>query len=348
MKNTPLVTIIIPVYNVEKYLRKCLDSVVGQTYTNLEIICVNDGSPDHSLEILEEYAARDNRIKIISQKNTGLSGARNTGLEHATGDYILFVDSDDWIDLDTCEKALREDADVVFWSYYREYGDKQLETSLYGSQKIRWGDDTVFELHRRMVGLSGKELRNPAQTDSMITLWGKLYKAQVLKGIQFVDTKLIGSEDTLYSIAAFCNVKSAVYLPDIYYHYRKDNQASFTSGSYKRDQVKKWRELYNRISAILDEHHADISFYAALENRRALGIIQLGLGISSDRTMRFSAKVKELRSILTAPDYRAAIKALPVGEMPIHWKVFFLAAKGKLCITMLGLLAVMNRLRSKV
>lgn len=348
MKDLPLISIIIPVYNVEKYLRKCLDSVVDQTYTNLEMICVNDGSPDHSLNILEEYAARDKRIKIISQENTGLSGARNTGLEHATGDYILFVDSDDWIDLDTCEKALQEDADVVFWSYYREYGDKKLKTAICGNERIRWDEDTVFELHRRMVGLSGKELRTPAQTDSMITLWGKLYRAQVLKGIKFVDTKLIGSEDTLYSIAAFCNVKSAVYLPDLHYHYRKDNQTSFTSGGYKRDQVKMWRELYRRISVLLDEHHADSSFYSALENRRALGIIQLGLGIGADPSMGVPEKIKELKRILTASDYSAAIKALPVGEMPIHWKVFFLAAKGRMYMTMLILLKIMNELRSKV
>lgn len=348
MRNPPLVSVIIPVYNVEKYLRKCLDSVIGQTYTKLEIICVNDGSPDRSLDILEEYAAGDNRIKIISQQNTGLSGARNTGLEHATGDYILFVDSDDWIDLDTCEKALQEDADVVFWSYYREYGDKQLETLLYGNQRREWTEKTAHELHRRMVGLSGKALCNPAQTDSLITLWGKLYRAQVLKGIQFEDTKLIASEDTLYNIAAFCNVKSAVYLPDLHYHYRKDNQSSFTSGGYKKNQVQMWRELYSRISAILDEHHADSSFYSALENRRALGIIQLGLGISSDSSMNFAAKRKELKSILTSSDYRVAIKALPVGAMPIHWKVFFLAAKGRMYVMMLVLLKIMNGLRSKV
>ena len=86
------VSVIIPVYNVEKYLTKCLDSVVNQTYTNLEIICVNDGSPDNSAKILEAFAKKDSRIKIINQENKGLSGARNTGIESATGDYIVFLD----------------------------------------------------------------------------------------------------------------------------------------------------------------------------------------------------------------------------------------------------------------
>lgn len=99
-----LVSIIVPIYNVETYLPKCLDSLINQTYSNIEIICVNDGSPDNSSEILEKYAQNDKRIKIINQENKGLSGARNTGIENAKGEYILFVDSDDWIELNTCEK----------------------------------------------------------------------------------------------------------------------------------------------------------------------------------------------------------------------------------------------------
>jgi len=102
--NLPLLTIAVAVYNTEKYLRECLDSVVDQTYRNLEIICVNDCSTDNSLEILEEYATKDKRIKIIiNEKNLGLGVTRNVGMEAAHGEYILFIDSDDWLDLTTCE-----------------------------------------------------------------------------------------------------------------------------------------------------------------------------------------------------------------------------------------------------
>lgn len=343
-----LISIIVPVYNVEKYLSKCLDSLIGQTYCNLEIICVNDDSPDGSIDILREYANRDKRIKVIHQGNTGLSGARNTGLCHATGDYIMFVDSDDWVDLNICEKALQEDADIVFWSYYREYGEKSLKTQIYSDQRLEWDAHTISELHRRLIGLSGKELINPAQTDSMSTAWGKLFKCRVLKNQFFVDTKYIGTEDALFNISVFFQAKSAVYIPDIYCHYRKDNQQALTAGCYKKELVIKWRELYRRVSALLDQNYADNSFYEALENRRALGVIQLGLGISADSTMCFKHKIKELRIILTSPDYRKAIRMLPISDMPIHWKVFFIAAKGKMCVTMLIVLKIMNWLRSKV
>ncbi len=112
------VTVIIPIYNVEEYLSRCLDSVINQTYKNLEIICVNDCSPDNSAKILEDYSKKDNRIKIINrEKNGGLSAARNSGLEVATGDYVYFIDSDDWIDHDYIEKmvgaAVRSKSKVI-------------------------------------------------------------------------------------------------------------------------------------------------------------------------------------------------------------------------------------------
>lgn len=347
MSGNGLISIIVPVFNVEKYLSVCLDSLIGQTYSNIEILCVNDGSQDHSIDILEEYAQKDSRIKIISQENRGISAARNAGLAHASGDYVMFVDSDDWIDLDTCEKALQENADVVFWSYFREYAEYNLETQLYGNQIIRWDAGTITQLHRRMVGLSGQELSNPAQTDSLITLWGKLYKSDILKGIEFVDTRLIGSEDTLFNIATFFDVESAAYLPDVHYHYRKTNQVSFTSGKYQKDHIHKWRELYSQIKGLLDEHDMDDSFYKALENRRALGIIQLGMMIASDSSMTLLQKVNELKQILNAKDYNYAIKQLPISNMPLHWKVFFILAKLKAYYPFLVLLAIMNRLRKQ-
>lgn len=348
MEKDSLISIIVPIYNVEKYLPQCLDSIIGQTYSNIEIICVNDGSPDNSIDILIDYAHRDSRIKIVSQKNKGLSSARNTGLHYASGDYIMFVDSDDWIDLDTCEKALQEDVDVVFWPYYREYGKKSLKTQPYGDERLEWDETTVFQLHRRMVGLYGSDLHNPAQIDSVITAWGKLFRREVVDQKEFVDTKYIGTEDALFNISVFFQVKSAVYRPDIYNHYRKDNQLSLTSGKYKKELVLKWRELYRRISILLDENYVDSSFYSALENRRAIGVLQLGLGISSDASMKISEKIEELRKILSASDYRAAMKALPVEKMPIYWKLFFLAAKGRMYFSMLALLKIMNGLRSKV
>lgn len=128
------ISIIVPVYNVEKYLPKCLDSLVNQTYANIEIICVNDGSPDNSLQILEEYARKDERIKIINQQNQGVSVARNVGIDNATGDYILFVDADDWLDTKACEiisEVFKENFDLI--SFNVIYSDNR--KNMFGFEK---------------------------------------------------------------------------------------------------------------------------------------------------------------------------------------------------------------------
>ena len=123
------ISVIVPVYNVEKFLPQCLDSILAQTLTDLEIICVNDGSPDNSLKILEEYAKKDKRIVIINQKNAGLSSARNTGIKAATGEYIGFVDSDDWIEPDFYQNlyqaAKEHNADIVGTGLYNVKNDKK-------------------------------------------------------------------------------------------------------------------------------------------------------------------------------------------------------------------------------
>ena len=133
----PLVSIIVPVYNVEKYLEDCLNSLINQTLDNIEIICVNDGSTDNSLEILENYAKKDDRIKVYSKENTGLGATRNYAIDRAQGEYILFVDSDDWVDLDTAkvlyEKAKSQDLDLLFYlvKNYDESSDRFYEEDYY-------------------------------------------------------------------------------------------------------------------------------------------------------------------------------------------------------------------------
>ena len=137
------VSIIIPVYNVEKYLPKCLDSVVGQSYADLEIICIDDGTPDGSAAVILSYAEKDGRIKLISQENQGLSGARNTGIGAATGEYIVFLDGDDWLDTEAIkaavEKAERNSADVVMWGYVREFPDRSAEKHLITAESMYFG-----------------------------------------------------------------------------------------------------------------------------------------------------------------------------------------------------------------
>lgn len=331
MSNTPKVSIILPVYNVEQYLPKCLDSIVNQTYINLEIICVNDETPDNSLKILEDYAQKDNRIIIVSQKNQGLSGARNTGAKYVTGDYIMYVDSDDWIELNTCEiavkKAIEQNADVVFWTYVREFAASSVPKVIYNEDEIIFEcEDVKNKLHRRFLGLLDSELSSPENADSIVTAWGKLYKASIIieNKLKYIDTKTIGTEDALFNLYAFGYVNKAVFINKCLNHYRKDNMTSLTK-TYKKNLFSQWQTLYDYMETYINENHCGNSFKSALNNRICLSIIGLGLNIlNSDLDVN---KVKEIKSIISCDRYRKAYKELKLSFFPIHWKIFFSFAK---------------------
>lgn len=349
MENTKI-SIIVPVYNAEKYLSKCLNSLMNQTYKNLEIICINDGSTDSSYDVLTRYARSDKRIIIHNQQNCGPSATRNVGLEIATGNYIVFVDSDDWLDWNTCENALRavlmHDADVVLWPYIKEYTTKSLTTNLFANKTNIWIDTEVIHLHTRMIGLIEQDLYDPSKLDSPVTVWGKMYRKSVLKNQRFVDTQLIGTgEDVLFNISVFFNVYRAVYISDTYYHYFKANSTSFTGGGYRPNLVLQWKELFRQIQAVLIAHQAPTVFFEALSNRIALGIIQLGIIISLDSTLSHRDKIQELQRILTMEHYKTSLSSLPIAEMPFHWKTFFFCAKHRLYTPLLCLLHIMNRLK---
>lgn len=344
------ISIIVPVYNNAPYLKQCLDSICGQTYTDLEIIAVNDGSEDDSLKILESYANSDSRIKVINQKNKGLSGARNAGIDASSGDYIMFLDGDDWVDITVCEKAISIaklfNTDLVLWSYYREYSTQAKPVYILGECEKQWDENNVSELYKQLVGLDGEQLREPQKTDAIVTAWGKLYRRAIIGNIRFVDTKIIGTEDVLFNIQVFSSICSAAYIPQTYYHYRKTNANSITR-CYKKDLVSQWGNLYNLIEFHLNESKAPKEFYKALNNRIALGLIGLGLNIVQGTNLSYIESIKELRIILSMDRYKKALKDLPMEYFPIHWKLFFYCARKKAVIPMYLLLKIMNYLRGR-
>lgn len=342
-----MISIIVPVYNTEKYVEQCIHSLVNQTYQDLEIIVVNDGSSDNSETIIKNLQKTDKRIQLITQENQGLSGARNTGLSFANGQYVMFVDSDDWLDNNACEillkAAKKNHSDVVLFPYIREYLNNSKETLLFNNDSC-FVDDLVIQLRRRFVGLTDEELAHPEIIDNIVTAWGKLFKRSVAQGVYFVDTKDVGTEDLLYNVQLFWNVKSAVYISDTFYHYRKDDMSSLTH-CYKKDLVFRWQHLYSLIEMELREHQVTPDFYEALSNRICFGLIGLGLNLAEDKSMKHAEKVRELRKILLMDHYRSALSRLPIQNLPAKWKPFFYFAKHGQANSMFMMLSVMNILR---
>lgn len=348
IRNMPLVSVIIPVYNTKKYLAECLDSVCAQTYPQLEIIAVDDGSTDDSGNLLREYSQKDGRIQVIAQENQGLSAARNIGLECSSGEYVMFLDSDDWIDRKTCDTAIQmmtdTKSDVILWSYMREYPTSSKPVYLLGENICMWDESEIKALYKQFIGVQREQLLEPQKTDSLITAWGKLYRRSIIGDIRFVDTKIIGTEDALFNIQVFSQVKRAVYIPNTFSHYRKTNADSLTR-KYKNRLVYQWQELYRRIKLQLDSENASAEYYQALSNRIALGLIGLGLNLAEDDRLNFTQKRRELKKILQMPQYRAALSSLPFGYFPIHWKVFFACAKRGWSFLLSTLLLIMNQMR---
>lgn len=347
MKAYPLVSIVIPVYNVERYLRQCLDSVVNQTYKNLEIVCVNDGSPDRSIEILEQYAERDSRLKVITIENRGLSGARNVGTEACTGEFLIYLDSDDWVDLNTVELAvdamMENSADLVLWNYSKEYNQSSQPVKVF-SERTLYEDDNYIRLHQRLVGLTGEQLQHPEQCDSISTAWGKLYKAEIIKSnhIEFVNTKIIGTEDLLFNAEVFNYCKSAVALPNCLNHYRKTNAGSLTR-QYRPRFFEQWTELQRRLKIVCaDKEYLQQS----VSNRVALSTIGLGLRVIGSNSS-FQGKKDALYGIISTPRYEEAYAKLETKFLPLHWKAFFFCAKYKMTILLMFLLWAMKTMISR-
>lgn len=333
-----IISIIIPCYNVENYIEQCLSSIITQTYIHLEIICVNDGSTDETHNWLEKFAAKDGRIIVVNQQNGGLSTARNIGIQKSTGTYLMFLDSDDWLEPDTIEKALEDSGeDLICFSYNRIFQHKTIprDLNLSGIQEASF-------IQRRIVGLLGEELKDPSQADSLVTAWGKLYKAEFIKHnqISFTDTKIIGTEDALFNVEFLEFARSVKVLNLPLYNYRKSNFHSLTN-SYKPQLFEQWKLLYSMINEIIKGKGPD--FTSAFQNRICLGLIGLGLNECS-APHSLNLKRRHLYVILQDECYISAFNHLEMQYFPFHWKMFFYFAKKKYASPLLLMLLFMNRI----
>ena len=252
----PLVTVVVPIYNVEKYLDRCIFSIINQTYQDLEIILVDDGSPDNCPQICDDYARKDSRIKVIHKKNAGLGMARNTGIDHATGEYICFFDSDDYVELDTIATcvatATEHNADVVLFGHDRVTNEgKQISTQIPCPPKCLFTNEEITRVLLPM-SLSGNQKRNE-DWKTPLSACNKLYSLEMIRksGWRFVSERDIISED-FYSLTELHGYLQRVYILDrVFYHYTVNNAS--LSCSYKPDRFERTRVFYNAMVSLGNE-----------------------------------------------------------------------------------------------
>lgn len=344
------VSVIVPVYRTEAYLEQCVDSLLAQTYSNLEIILVDDGSPDRSPAICDEYAAKHGNIHVIHKKNEGAGLARKTGLDLASGDYVLFVDGDDWLDhntvADCLERARTDKADCVMFGYVREYPEKQIMNPLFDQDFSYDEEESEKRIHRRIVGLTGEELCEPHRIDNLSSFCMRLLRRDIAKKGRFVSERKIGtSEDTIFNLYALDDCRIS-YINCCFYHYRKTNAQSITT-AHKPDLSEKWDVMYGEIQAYIDNSGKAEAYHTPFLNRVACGMIGLGLNeVGSEESIW--EKASKIRRILNKPLYREAFDQLNISYCGIKWKVFFLLCKKRAAFLLTIMLQIVNYLRSRV
>jgi glycosyltransferase EpsH len=342
-----MVNLIVPVYNVERWLPRCLDSLSRQTLRDIEVILVDDGSTDASGVICDTAAASDRRFRVIHKPNGGVSAARNTGLDVARGKFVAFVDADDWIDPETCETALdtalKHRADITLWSYVREFPDGRRSPRPLAAGDTTFSGEAMRRLHRRVVGPVGDELRDPSLLHSWGTVWGKLYRREVIGRTRFVDTREVGSaEDALFNVEVFGHARRAVYIDRPMYHHRKTGGS--TTGGHNPRLDEGWARLHTLMEQIITGRGLGEDFAQALDNRVALGLI--GRSFNELRSPRDrAAKIREIRNTISTTAYHTAIERLALRRLPPGWRLFFAAARAGNAAAVLLLAHVIDRLR---
>lgn len=344
------VSVIIPIYNSENFLERCIESVIHQTHENLEIILINDGSLDNSLAICDEYSQKDERILVIDQKNAGQAAAWDRATYTSTGDYLVYIDADDWINTTIIERALncayQQGSEIVFWPYVKEYeNNSKPENSIFKEDRTFSGNDMIW-LRRRALGMLNEETRDPIRTDAFNSVWGKLIKRDIIvnANLHFESTSYVGSTDVLFINELMRKVNVVSYLNFYGTHYRKYNPSSLTK-NYQLTLYTKLKSLFFELEKRILNENSTHQERIALANRIAFSLINIGLSLNSDRLSHSTKdRVAHLDMILNDPQYVNAIAQLKINYLPVHWKLFFLLAKWKLAYPLFQLSIVMKRL----
>lgn len=235
----PLVSVIVPVYKVEAYLPQCVESIIGQTYQNLEIILVDDGSPDACGSICDDYAKKDNRIKVFHKHNGGLSDARNYGIAQSTGEYLGFVDSDDWIELDMFEVLVNvaeaNGADIVACGFYHEYPKR----TVVDARVEKKYDNTIHQVSALI------------KDDIDAFIWNKLYRKTCFSDIAFPYGRFF--EDIFTAHKLFLKATSCIYVSKPFYHYIKRRKNSITETFSMDNLIDFWQAHKTRYDFFLHD-----------------------------------------------------------------------------------------------
>ena len=322
MKNDIAVSIIVPVYNAKEYLVKCLDSVVNQTLKNIEIIFVDDGSTDGSSEICKEYAAKDNRIIYFKKENEGLAAARQDGIERASGEYVGFVDSDDWLELNMYERmytvAKENDADVVFCNCYKDESEKNsyyLEPGVYDRKRI---EEEI--LPRSLANLTPKGANDVIRWSNCL----RMYKLSLIKdnNISFGRTFRRSQDLQLTFETTLCAQKYISLNDEFLYHNRTQGNADSLSRGYTKNYWKLIRPLIDKLYKDVENYKKqDLSY-----NMHLCAFFFAENGIRNEcntKTLTLRDKLKNINAVRNDEIVKNAIKYVDYKKLNKYYSMIY-------------------------
>lgn len=272
MNNTPKVSVIVPVYKVpEQYLRRCIESLIAQTLDEIEIILVDDGSPDQCGKICDNYADLDNRIKVIHKENGGLSAARNSGYHASRGEWITFLDGDDWIEPTTCREnynyGVEKAVDLVIFGTVQDFESQHLPFRYHYNDGKIFQDDECKQLQSEILNFNG----------NIATAWAKLIRKSILdeNHIEHNPALRQGSEGIEFNIRLFEKIKSAAFTDKIYYHYIFNSDSISAKHDEKNHQfvIQCFEEVQKQITKSGNREALEKLFY----NRFAYVIVAVAI-----------------------------------------------------------------------
>lgn len=327
----PKVSIIIPVYNVEEYLDKCVQSAINQSLKDIEIILVDDESPDNCPQLCDEYAKKDSRIRVVHKKNGGLGFARNSGLEIATGEYVTFLDSDDFVELDTYENLYqivsKDNADAIYYKLDRFYNDKDTIVVTHKEKNNVFYENQIKDL---MLDVIASDLSEKAEHKVNCSSCTGVYKLSIIKqnNVSFHSERELISEDLVFNLDFLKHSKQIVFNETEYYHYRL-NSKSLTN-TIRLDRIDKNLELFNFIIEHLADWGLDKSKGEERASRMFIGYSRSFMNPILKSSIPLKDKINWLNKILAYPIWEILGNNFNWKKLPLYARIHFYAMKNRL------------------
>jgi glycosyltransferase involved in cell wall biosynthesis len=336
-----LISIVVPVYNVEQYISRCIESLINQTYRNIEIILVDDGSTDRSGIICDEYEQKDSRIKVIHKKNGGLTSARLAGFHLSSGEYIAFVDSDDWVSTDMYKimyrNIVKSSADICICSYYTVVKGNKFAKNIPVKMGVYQSNQIKNEILIKMAG------RNSWIEEDYLTgfIPLKLYKKTLIQEGWFFSEREYFAEDILFNLHAITSAKCITVINDQLYYY--SYHSSSLSNSYRH---KRWDQLL-KLNMYCRQFFQSQGLFDCVKNRLDNALVGAVLGsidneAKRDNPKEFSGKVKEVSRIIQTPGVIEAINT-QISDKNAKRRIYYLFIRAKLS----AILVILSSLRMR-